>query len=109
MRRAKMELFEAVSANDVIRVTKLLERGIDPNQYNGELHYSALHYAVQSNALDVVLLLVTAGADLGSMTEENLTVFDIASEYQHEEMLHLLLKLSHMRAPRFRLQHYRYH
>lgn len=101
-----MELFEAVSANDVIKVMKLLERGADPNQYDFEQHYSALHYAVQTNALDVVLLLVTAGADLDTITEENLTVFDIASQFRHEEMLNLLVKLSHMKFTRLLSRRY---
>jgi ankyrin repeat protein len=104
-----MELFEAVSANDVIKVTRLLERGADPNQYDGDYHYSALHYAVQCNAMDVVLVLITAGADLNRLTEENLSVYDIASHYRHEDMLNLLLKLSHMRAMRIRPRAYHYH
>lgn len=104
-----MELFEAVSANDVMRVASLLEKGADPNQYDNETHYRALHYAVQCNAMDVVLLLITAGADLDVMTEENLTVFDIASLYQYEEMLSLLLKLSHMRGANFKIKSPRFH
>lgn len=104
-----MELFEAVTANDVIGVMRLLEKGVDPNQYNVELHYSVLHYAVQTNALDVVMLLVTAGADLNTLTEENLSVYDLASLYQHEEMLNLLLKLAHLRPLRARVSRRRYH
>lgn len=95
-----MELFEAVSANDVIKVMQLLEGGIDPNQYDIDHHFTALHYAVQSNAIDVVLLLITAGADLETVTEESLTVFDIARECHHQEMLSLLLKMSHMKSVR---------
>ncbi len=95
-----MELFEAVSKNDVIKVMKLLERGIDPNQFDLKQHYSALHYAVHSNAIDVVLLLITAGADLETLTEENMTVFDIAREHRNEEMMHLLITLSHMKLRR---------
>ncbi len=101
-----MELFEAVSANDVVRVTRLLERGVDPNLYDGDYHYSALHYAVQCNAMDVVLVLITAGADLNRLTEENLSVYDIASHYRHEEMLNLLVKISHMRTLRIRPRAY---
>lgn len=104
-----MELFEAVCANDVMKVTRLLEGGADPNQYDRERQHSALHYAVQCNAVDVVLLLVTAGADLETLTEENLSVYDIASLYRHEEMLNLLLKLSHMRSVRFRARIFLYH
>ncbi len=104
-----MELFEAVSANDVMQVAQLLERGADPNQYDKESHYRALHYAVQCNAMDVVLLLITAGADLNIMTEENLTVFDIASLYQYEEMLNLLLKLSHMRTTSYKFKPRHFH
>lgn len=92
-----MELFEAVSQNDVIKVMRLLERGVDPNQFDIDKHYTALHYAVHTNAIDVVLLLITAGADLESVTEENMSVFDIAREHKNEEMILLLLKLSHMK------------
>jgi ankyrin repeat protein len=97
-----MELFEAVSQNDVIKVMRLLEGGIDPNQYDSDQHYTALHYAVQRNAIDVVLLLITAGADLESVTEGNLSVFDIARDHHHEDMLTLLLKLSHMKNSRLK-------
>jgi ankyrin repeat protein len=92
-----MELFDAVSKNDVIHVMRLLELGVDPNQFDSDRQYTALHYAVHSNAIDVVLLLITAGADLEKLTEENMTVFDIAREHRNEEMMHLLMKLAHMK------------
>jgi ankyrin repeat protein len=100
-----MDLFEAVLENNVVKVMGLLERGVDPNQLDLDQHYNALHYAVQSNAIDVVMLLVTAGADMEAITEDNLTVFDIAREYQDKEMMRLLLKLSHMRLSRSRSAH----
>ncbi len=91
-----MELFEAVSNNDVIKVLRLLEKGTDPNMYDLDQHFTALHYAVQHDAIDVVLLLVTAGADLDTVTEENLTAMDIAKQQNNRKMITLLLKLSHM-------------
>ena len=93
-----MELFEAVSKNDVFKVMKLLEEGVDPNQLDIDQHYTALHHAVQNNAPDVVLLLVTAGADLNAKTEENLTVFDLARQARDQKMLHLLIRLFYMKA-----------
>jgi hypothetical protein len=50
----------------------------------------------------VVLILITAGADLEVKTEENLTVFDIAREHRNEQMIHLLTKLCHMKLSRSR-------
>lgn len=91
-----MELFEAVSNNDVIQVMKLLEQGTDPNQFNEDNHLNALHFAIQKNAIDVVLLLITAGADITSVTEENMNIFDIARQHGSEEMMTLLLKICHM-------------
>lgn len=95
-----MELFEAVADNNVIKVMHLLQNGIDPNIFDQDKQYSALHYAVQSDALDVVLLLITAGADLEIKTEENMTVFDIARQHKNKEMMNLLIRLGHMRLVR---------
>lgn len=100
-----MELFEAVSQNDVVMVMKLLEGGVDPNQIDMDHHYPALHYAVHSNSPDVALLLITAGADLESVTQENLSVFDIAREHRNQEMMDLLVKLSHMKQGRRKYYH----
>lgn len=92
-----MDLIEAIIDNDVIKVTKILERGINPNEYHDEVQLTPLHFAVQSNAVDVVILLITAGADIDLETEDELTAIDIARNNKNEEMLNLLSKIIKMK------------
>jgi len=62
-------LVEAVIDNDVKRVSGLLNRGADPNITFDGAGVTPLHYAAQNNALEVIPLLIEAGAFLEAQTE----------------------------------------
>eukprot|EP00039_Didymoeca_costata_P001014 m.48841 g.48841 ORF g.48841 m.48841 type:complete len:127 (-) comp10588_c0_seq1:200-580(-) len=55
-------LIDAVASNDKPRCRKLIERGEDVNE--------ALHYAIGRGRLDIVNLLIEAGADLHTEIKE---------------------------------------
>ncbi len=88
--RKGVTLIDAVRKNDVSQVRKLLARGVDPNITIDRAMVTPLHFAVQSNALDVVPLLLAAGARLDSQTEEQETPLDVAKLSNQGEMLELL-------------------
>ena len=88
-----MDLIVAVKQNSKQLVKSLLERGCDPNYCEDSALVTPLHFAAQANALDVVTLLVTAGANLQSKTQDGYTPLDIAKMHGHNEMVKLLQKL----------------
>jgi uncharacterized protein len=80
-------LLDAVIANNAIDVKSLLEQGANPNYYEDDAKFNALHYAVMYNAEAVVDLLVTGGADLNARTdEENFTALQIAIARKNETL-----------------------
>ena len=56
------KLIQAVIENDVDSVNHLLNQGVDPNHCLDHAHVTPLHYAAQNNSLEVIPLLVEAGA-----------------------------------------------
>jgi len=62
-------LIKAVINNDVRRVGELLNQGANPNTVMDTDNVTPLHYAAQNNALEVIPLLVEAGALLEAQTE----------------------------------------
>lgn len=62
-------LIQAVIKNDVKKVSHLLNQGADPNSAVDHANVTPLHYAAQNNALEVIPLLVEAGATLDAETE----------------------------------------
>lgn len=92
-----MDLIEAIVRNDIIALMHILQNGVDPNEFHNEVNLAPLHFAVQNNSLDAVILLITAGADPKLKTDDELTALDIARNNNNEKMINLLLKLCHMR------------
>lgn len=88
--RKAVALIDAAKKNDAQKVKSLLEKGADPNATLDKAKITPLHFAVQSNALDVVPLLLAAGASLDNKTEEEETPLDILKLNNQPEMLALL-------------------
>lgn len=85
-------LIQAVISNDPQTVNDLLNEGLDPNRCLDEAHITALHYAAQNNSLEVIPLLVEAGADLEAHTEpEGLTPLDVAILHNHNRVAQALI------------------
>ncbi len=90
-----MNLIEAVIHNDLKRVRVELENGADPNGCLDPALVTPLHFAAQHNAVDVVPLLLTAGAKIHAKTfPDGQTALDIARLHRHDAMVRLLEEFS---------------
>ncbi len=90
-----MNLIEAVIHNDLKRVRAELENGADPNACLDRALVTPLHFAAQHNAIEVVPLLITAGAKINAKTyPDGQTALDVARLHQHKDMISLLEEFS---------------
>jgi ankyrin repeat protein len=88
-----MLLIEAIIKNDITTVKKLLEKGVDPNFCEDKAGITPLHFAAQNNTMEIVKLLIAAGADVTIKNEEGLTAFDIAVILKNREIMDFLRKI----------------
>ncbi len=84
------DLINAVLNNDIFQVKLLLENDTDPNQTDDDASVTPLHYAAQSNTLEIAKLLIAAGANCLAETDDRQTPIQIAKLYGHLEMIKLL-------------------
>lgn len=85
-------LIKAVIANDVKLVSELLNRGADPNTSLDTASVTPLHYAAQNNSLEVIPLLVEAGAFLEAQTEpDGYTATEIAFIHGNDRIAQALI------------------
>jgi ankyrin repeat protein len=90
-----MQLIEAVIHNDAKAVREALENGADPNACLDPAMVTPLHFAAQHNAVEVIPLLITAGAKLNARTyPDGQTALDIARLHHHPETTKLLEEYS---------------
>jgi len=88
-------LIEAVVGNNVKEVSELLNRGADPNVALDTAHVTPLHHAAQNNALEVVPLLVEAGAALEAQTEpDGYTAMEVAFIHGNHRLAQALIAYS---------------
>jgi len=73
----------AVIYSRVEMVKLLLERGVNPNTPSTDVGYTPLMQAASSANLELVKLLVNAGADLNSENQHGRTALDEAEMYTH--------------------------
>lgn len=85
-------LIDAVIENDVEVVNEILNRGFNPNQFLDAARVTPLHFAAQNGALEVIPLLVEAGADICACTQpEGQTPLDVALLHNHDSVVQVLL------------------
>ena len=85
-------LIRAVINNDVKLVGYLLNRGANPNSALDRANITPLHYAALNNALEVIPLLVEAGAILEAETQpEGYTAIEIAFLHGNYQIAMVLL------------------
>jgi ankyrin repeat protein len=85
-------LVNAVINNNVQRVGSLLNRGADPNSILDKACVTPLHHAAQNNALEVIPLLIEAGALLEAQTEpEGYTATEIAFSHGNDRIAQALI------------------
>jgi ankyrin repeat protein len=86
------DLIDAVIENDVASVHRLLEQGINPNHVLDSAKVTALHHAAQNNALEVIPLLIEAGADIYAETApDGHTALEIALFHGHDKVVQILI------------------
>lgn len=86
-----MRLIKAVIHKDYALVKALLSAGENPNHCLDAAKLTPLHFAAQHNALEIVPLLITAGANIHATTvPDGQTPLDIAKILGHKEMISLL-------------------
>ena len=64
-----MNIFDAITKNDVNQINYLLQMGMDPSICEDDACISPLHFTAQNNSLEAAQLLITAGADPTNQTE----------------------------------------
>jgi hypothetical protein len=86
---ALTELMVASAEGKAARVKELLDYGVDYDEksLNGS---TALMYAARNNHIDVVKLLVNAGANVQLMNEKKSTALSIAKNFECEEVVDFL-------------------
>jgi len=87
-------LIIASKINHIEVVTVLLERGINVNQRD-DLGNTALHYAVLTENLYLIYLLVKKKIDILIKNKEGKSALDLAHELHHEEYIPILMNLSY--------------
>ncbi|KAI5704951.1 hypothetical protein M8J76_013264 [Diaphorina citri] len=84
-------IWSAALFNEIDRVTKLLDQGVDPNTPDNA-GYTALHYAARSNNKPICLLLISRGANVNAVTRAGqATPLHRAASAGNEEIVTLLL------------------
>ena len=94
------DLIEAVIHNDSLLVNDLLHQGVDPNYSLDSAGVTPLHYAAQNNSLEVIPLLMQAGAKVDAQTQpDGLTPFDIAVVHDHYRVIQVLIAYREQDSP----------
>lgn len=75
---AELELIDAVRQRDRAAVERLLQQKTDPNAKQGD-GATALHWAIQEEALDLASLLMRAGADVNAANDLGITPLMVAA------------------------------
>jgi len=81
----------AVVYSRVEMVKLLLERGVNPNTPSTDVGYTPLMQAANSANLELVKLLIDAGADLNAEDHDGRTALDAAEMYTHSSEEHRTL------------------
>ncbi len=82
------DLIEALAVGCSVRAEQLLRAGADPNQ-TFEDGWTVLYAAIQQGSLEIVRLLLDAGANLENPTDE--TPLCVAAEHDRPEIARLLI------------------
>jgi len=86
------ELFESVKGNDIDKVKKLIEQGVNINAED-YIGWRPLHWAVHKGNINITELLVKAGAEINSKTKTQCdTPLHIAAWENYPDIAKLLIK-----------------
>ena len=85
-------LVDAIMNKDVDQANAALEQGVNPNDTLDEANVTPLHFAAQNGAMQIIPLLIHAGADVMAETEpDGYTAAEIAFIHGHEKCAQLLI------------------
>ena len=84
-----IDIIDAILTGDIVLVKRLLQQGIELNK-GYEDNITPLHYAAQNNAIEIIPLLLDAGANVDSKTKDGKTGIDLATLHEHNEAVKLL-------------------
>ena len=83
---------ELLKNNDFINVKRYIKSGADVNELN-DMGESVLACAIRARCdMDLLKLIIDAGADIFDFDEEGVSVFDIAITYDNIDMVNYLIK-----------------
>ncbi len=82
-------LINAVTHNQVKKVTQLLKQGANPNGCEDDLLFSPLHWAAAHSKVEIARLLIDAGADLEAKDHEGFTPLETACLFNNRPFIRL--------------------
>ena len=92
MKEAHLQLVNAIIDNDIDGVQTLLTQGVSPNATLDEAMVTPLHFAAQSNRLEIASLLLEAGADIHAQSlPDGQTPLDIAYLHGYTQFAQMVL------------------
>ena len=85
------ELYDAAEKGDLEQVIQLVERGVDKNQFGGDVGETALIKAAENDHLDIVRYLVEQGANRDKTDISGWTSLHRTAQYNKLELAKLLM------------------
>ena len=78
---SEYDIIDVMVDNDLEIFQLLIDSGLDPNvERNGRLHYSTLMYAVRKNKVQMVDILLNAGADATFRNRDSFTLLHLVKD-----------------------------
>jgi ankyrin repeat protein len=72
------QLLQAAGRNDVPMLCRFIEQGANVNWHHPQAGWTPLHHAAELASLEVISILVEAGADIDAQSEDGLTPLALA-------------------------------
>ena len=85
-----------VESNDDISLRKLLLEGLNPDSEVNNKNWTMLHLAIKYNHLNIVTMLLLAGANIGAFTHNKRNAIHFAAQSTLEVLTAVLLRLNTM-------------
>ncbi len=85
------KLIDAIIDKDTLALLRLLQDGACPQQALDSANVTPLHFAAQQDAIDIIKILLKAGANMAATTiPDGQTAYDIAKLHGHQAAQQLL-------------------
>lgn len=94
-RNLNQDLLDAVIANQPSLVLSLLEQGADPNYTEDDAQLTPLHYAALYESVDVVSVLIGAGAKVHTLSANGEAALTLAKKNGNKALINALIQFSY--------------